>query len=165
MATIQSYSIENDAEFRAAIEAAGEKVGDLRFAFKEISRDWFKSNKSIFNLKGSGLFPPLNEKYAAQKKKKFPASPIMVRSGRLRDSISGRPNADSIVRIGKLSLIMGTTVPYGIFHQSDAPRSRIPLRKFLFIGAEAPRTAPSRVTGRQERFLKILELEIERKLA
>lgn len=165
MTTIQSYSIENDAEFRAAIEAAGNKVGDLSFAFKEISRDWFKSNKSIFSLKGHGMYPALNPDYEARKKRTHPTAPIMVRSKRLMNSLSGRPNHDSILRIGKMSLIMGTKVPHAIYHQSDEPRSKMPLRKVLFIGAEAPRSAPSRVTGRQERFLRIIELEVERKLA
>lgn len=165
MALIQSYSIENDKEFRAAIEEAARKVGNLRFAFQEISRDWFKSNTTIFKLKGSGLYPPLSDEYAKRKAKTHPGAPIMVRSKRLKNSISGQPNKDSIVKIGKAAMILGTKVPYGEYHQSDKPRSRLPLRKFLFIGAEAPRTAPSRITGRQERFLKIIELEVQRKLA
>lgn len=164
MPEITSYSIENDAEFKAAIRDAVSKVSDLRFAFGEISRDWFKSNTTIFKLKGSGLYPELSEPYKTIKKRKFPNAPIMVRSGRLRDSISGTPNSDSIVRIGKASLILGTKVPYGIYHQSDAARSKMPLRKFLFIGAEAPRSAGSAITGRGERFLKIIQLEVQRQL-
>lgn len=167
MVGITSYEIENDREFKAALKAASEKVSDLRFAFKEIQRDWFKSNTTIFKLKGSGLYPPLSPAYKAQKAKTHPNAPIMVRSGRLRDSVSsssGRGNQDSIIQIGKSFLILGTKVPYGIYHQSDAPRSKMPLRKFLFIGPEAPRTAPSRITGRQERFLKIIELEVQRQL-
>lgn len=165
MPTIQSYEIENDLRFKAALEEAASKVDDLRFAFQEIQRDWFKSNRSIFTLKGSGLYPPLSPEYQAQKQRKYPNAPIMVASGRLRDSLTGRPNSDSIVRIGKLTMILGTRVPYGIFHQSDEPRSVIPLRKILFLGAEAPQTAPSQITGRTERFLRIIELEVQRKLA
>lgn len=164
MPEITSYSIENDAQFRAALKDAVDKVSDLRFAFGEISRDWFKSNTTIFKLKGAGLYPELSPDYKKQKNKTHPGAPIMVRSGRLRDSISGRPNSDSIVKIGKTGMILGTKVPYGVYHQSDAARSKIPLRKFLFIGAEAPRSAPSDVTGRTERFLKIIGLELQRQL-
>jgi len=161
---IQSYSVENDAKFKAQIENAINQVGDLRFAFGEIGRDWFKSNKAIFNLKGSGQYPDLSEPYATRKQRTHPNKPIMVRSGRMRDSITGRPNKDSVLRIGKSAMVMGSKVPYMIFHQSDEPREVIPLRKVLFLGAEAPRSAPSEVTGRTERFLKIIELEVERKL-
>lgn len=162
---IQSYVIENDAEFKRALDDAFRKVEDLRFAFGEISRDWFKSNKAQFSLKGSGQYPPLSPAYAQDKRRRLGSLPIMVASGRLRDSISGAPNSDSILRIGKKTLILGTKVPYGIYHQSDRPRKKIPLRKFLFIGPEAPRTAPSAVTGRLERFLKIIELEVQRQLS
>lgn len=165
MVATQSYVIENDAQFKAAISRAAGKVDDLRFAFGEIARDWFKSNTAQFSLKGSGQYKPLSPEYQARKRKEVGAQPILVRSGRLRDSMSGQPNQDSIVQIGKQSLILGTKVSHGIFHQSDAPRRKIPLRKFLFIGPEAPSTAPSAVTGRLERFLKIIELEVARKLS
>lgn len=178
VAQVQSYVIENDAEFKAALDRAVTQVKDLRFAFMEIARDWFTSNQSIFNLQSSGLYPPLSPDYALRKTKlagrRLPilvgASPTGGESGRLRDSISGRtapgqkPSSDTILRIGKSELVIGTTVPYGIFHQSDAPRSKIPLRKFLFIGPEAPSSAPERVTGRLKRFLLILESEISRSL-
>ena len=95
----------------------------------------------------------------------------MVASKTLRDSVAGivglqsKPSDDSILRIGKQSLILGTKVPYGIFHQSDEPRkSNLPQRKFLFIGPEAPSTAPSGITGRLERWLSILDAEVQRQL-
>lgn len=165
MVIATSYVLENDRQFAEALESAASKVSDLSFAMRRIKDDWFKSNKTIFNLKGSGLYPPLSPKYQEQKDQRFGRRlPIMVASGRLRDSVSGRPNSDSIVKVGKLTLIMGTKVPYGIYHQSDAPRFKIPLRKFLFIGPEAPRTAPSAVTGRLERFLNTIEAEVKRQL-
>lgn len=174
-APIRSYSIDNDRAFAAALDKATAQVSDLRFAFAEIARVWFKSNVAQFSLKGPGKYPPLSPEYAKRKRRLAGrAIPIMVGalrgggvSGRLRDSISsssGTPNQDSIVQIGKQSMILGTSVPYGIYHQSDAPRRKIPLRKFLFIGPEAPSTAPSAVTGRLERFLSILEAEVARKI-
>lgn len=161
---IASYIIENDRKFAAAIDDAAAKVGDLRVAFTLIAKDWRKSNKSQFTLKGTGQYPDLSLAYAIRKARTHPTAPIMVRSGRLRDSVSGSLNSDSIQVISKDSLIMGTRVEYGIYHQSDEPRKKIPLRKFLFIGAEAPSTAPSSITGRTERFLSIINAEVTRKL-
>jgi phage gpG-like protein len=159
-----SYIIENDKEFAAQIKAAAERVGDLRLAFTLIAKDWRKSNMAQFSLRGSGQYPPLSAMYAARKKKVYGNRPILVAKGRLRDSLTGSPNGDSIQEITKTSLTMGTRVPYGIYHQSDAPRFKIPLRKFLFIGPEAPRSASSAITGRLERWLSILEAEVQRKL-
>lgn len=159
----QSYIVKNDRQFGAALDKAAEQVGDLRVAFGLIQKDWHKSNKAQFQLKGSGQYPALSESYAQQKRRKYPGSSILVRTGKLRDSMTSK-NSDAIVKVGKQSMILGTRVAYGIFHQSDAPRKKIPLRKFLFIGPEAPSTAPRAITGRVERWLAILEAEVQRQL-
>ncbi len=161
---ISSYVIENDKEFQAQINKAAAQIGDLRVAFSLIAKDWRKSNMAQFSLKGSGLYPPLSQPYANTKRKKYGSAPILVRTGRLRDSITGTGNSDSILEIGKTSLILGTKTPYGIYHQSDAPRRKIPLRKFLFIGPESPQAAPSIRTGRLERWVAIIEAEVQRKI-
>lgn len=159
-----SYVIENDRQFRKAIREATNRVADLRFAFGEIARDWFKSNRTQFTLKGSGLYPPLSPAYAEQKAKKFPGAAILVRTGRLRDSVTKKGHPDNILQIGKQTLVMGTRTPYGIFHQSDAPRRNLPLRKFLFIGPEAPQHARGADAGRLERWTSIIEKEVQRQL-
>jgi phage gpG-like protein len=159
-----SYSIENDREFRAAIDSALKKVGNLKVAFKLIADDWFKSNKSQFTLKNSGQYPPLSPDYARRKRQEVGEKPIMVYSGRLRDSLTQKTHPDAIRIIGRTALILGTSVEYAIYHQSDRPRSRLPQRKVVFIGPEAPRSAPSRITGRLERFLSILAAEVESQL-
>jgi len=167
-----SYEIENDKEFAASIDKALRTVSDLRFAFGEIARDWFKSNKTIFSLQGSGLFPPLNPVYARVKENRAGRRlPIMVgakigggESGELRDSVTKLRDPNAIVRIDKTSLVMGTKVKHGIFHQSDRPRTLLPQRKFLFIGPEAPSSAGSRITGRLQRFKAIIENEIQSQL-
>lgn len=161
---ITSYEIENDKEFAEKIKDAAEKVGDLRVAFSIIAKDWRKSNAAQFSLRGSGLYPPLSKSYAELKQRKYGAKPILVRTGRLRDSVTGAGNSDSVLQINKTSMIIGTKTPYGIYHQSDAPRRKIPLRKFLFIGPESPQAAQSIRTGRLERWISILEAEVKRKL-
>lgn len=164
MTLVGSYSIENDRQFAAEIEKSVKLVGDLRVAFGLIGRDWFKSNRAQFSLKGSGQYTPLRERYAQEKRRAVGNKPILVRSGRLRDSVTNFGSADSVINITQTAMILGTRVPHGIYHQSDKPRRVIPLRKFLFIGPEAPRTAPSQITGRLERWMGILATETARKL-
>lgn len=164
VAVTTSYIIENDAQFRAALKKASKRVSDLRVAWGLISQDWRKSNKAQFSLQGSGLYPPLSTLYAERKKKEFPGAAILVRTGRLRDSVTKKTHPDHINRILKSGFDFGTKTPYGIFHQSDSPRKKIPLRKFLFIGPESPQAAPSIRVGRLERWLGILEAEVQRQL-
>lgn len=56
-----------------------------------------------------------------------PSSPVLVWSGRLRRSFA-RGGVAHIRRITSSSLTWGSGVRYGVFHQSDAPRSVLPRR-------------------------------------
>ena len=60
--------------------------------------------------------------------------PMLKFSGRLESSITDSSSPDFINVMTKTSLTLGSAVPYGIFHQSsEARKTRLPMRKFLFI--------------------------------
>lgn len=172
--TFTSYSVDNDKKFRNALSEASKISQDLRIAFGLISSDFYKSQQAIWKLKGPGKYPPfkgaINPKtgmtaYQAEKKKKVGFDyPLLVRTGSLAASLSGPSNQGSINKITPLSLSIGTSIPYGIYHQSDEGRSKIPLRKFLFIGPEAPQFANSEQSGRLERWLGYVQDHIKRTL-
>lgn len=176
-----SYVLENDAAFSKTLSDASEVVSDLRVPFGLIGRDFYRSELAIFKLKGPGQYPAFKNsvrvagpgakpgtfgagfdveksRYQQKKIKRYGFDyPLLVASGRLAASIT-QPNApDSVYQVTKLSLTIGTTVPYGIYHQSDAPRKKIPLRKFVFIGPEAPQFATSDQMGRLERWTGYIE--------
>lgn len=152
-----SYAVDNDKRFRNALKNISEQVEDLRIPFGQILRDFYKSEQSIFKLKGPGQYPEISTKYGVIKKKKVGFEyPLLVFSGRLAASLLGPSNPGSVAIITKLSLVFGTSVPYGIFHQSDAPRKKIPQRKFIFIGPEAPKFATNEQIGRLQRWVGYL---------
>lgn len=161
-----SYIVDNDRKFRSAIQRAADATGDLRIPFGLILADFYRSEQAIFALKGPGQYTDFVEngkvvgpisKYAKAKEKKVGFKyPFLVRSGRLAASVLSRDASGAVATIEPLSMTWGTTVPYGVFHQSDAPRKKIPLRKFLFIGPEAPAFANSDQSGRPERWMNIL---------
>ena len=170
-----SYEIANDVAFKAALKQASLVSTDLRVPFGLIARDFYKSQQAIFQLKGPGKYPifkgeknPKTGKtaYQTHKIKKVGFDyPLLVKSGSLAASLLGPNNKGSILQITKLSFVLGTSIPYGIYHQSDEPRSKIPLRKFLFIGPEAPRFATSEQKGRLERWLGYMNDHIDRAFA
>lgn len=146
-----SYKLENDVIVSDQLLRAQQTVTDMRPLFKEISRLFRQSRKAIFKLKGPGQYPDFQgdkvgstgmTAYQNAKHQKYGGRgyPLLKASGRLEKSITelGGENINVITING---LTFGTSVPYGVFHQSDEPRSKIPLRKFLFIGPEAPRFA------------------------
>lgn len=169
-----SYTVDNDKRFRNALTKAAEVVQDFRLPFGLILSDFYKSEQAIWKLKGPGKYPPFKgpkdkdgkTRYQAQKIKKYGFDyPLLVRTGALAASLSGPNNAGSISNITKLSLTFGTSIEYGIYHQSDAARGKIPLRKFLFIGPEAPTFASSEQVGRLERWLGYIADHVTREAA
>lgn len=172
-----SYSIENDRIFQAALNKVRKQATDLTIPLTLISKDFYKSERAIFKLKGPGQYPDLSTKpftawwekddelnafypggYKEYKEAKYGfIYPILKRSGALERSVTDPRDANAINQIvNKNTLIIGTKVPYAIFHQSDKPRSKIPLRKFLFIGPES-RFASSEQKGRLQRWISILD--------
>jgi phage gpG-like protein len=156
--TFTSYEVDNDLAFQKALDRTKNKVGDLTIPLILIAKDFYKSEQAIFKLKGPGQYPDLADETKEQKVRQVGfVYPILKRSGRLEGSVTKGEHPDAINQIvNKDTLIIGTSVPYGIFHQSDAPRSKIPLRKFLFIGPESS-FALSPQKGRLERWTKTLE--------
>lgn len=166
------------------------KVSDLRPAFIQIAAEFYKSNRAIFKLKGPGKYPDFagpkiantwqNPGKPAQRKRngnmtayqwtktqaKWPGVnekgyPLLKASGLLEKSITRDNDPNSIKIITKMSLTIGTAVEYGIYHQSDEPRRKIPLRKFLFIDPTTTFDDP-KLSRRSEAWTKLLQNYIER---
>ena len=175
MALFTSYSIANDQEFEAKIDEALKAGTRLRTAFKLISADFFKSQQATFS-NSPGLFPDYidrvggtsgaNTPYAKRKIAEGSGNPypMLVRSGRLRDSLTGNGTGDTINAFNDRSLVIGTKVEYGKFHQSDDTRTKLPLRKFLFIGPEELQFSQDEQKGRPQRWIAIIDAEIKRQL-
>jgi phage gpG-like protein len=70
--------------------------------------------------------------------------PLLRATGRLEKSVteSGGENVADIVN--KKTLVFGTTVEHGAYHQSDLSRKTMPLRKFLFIGSDETKSGERR---------------------
>ncbi len=167
----QSYVVDNDKRFELALSRAILEVQDLRVPFQQISKDFYRSERAIFQLKGPGQYPDIGgmnpnqivgsrtrgEIAADRKQAKFGfVYPLLRASGALEASVT-TPNAEhSVLQINKQSMVIGTTIPYGIYHQADGPRRKLPQRKFLFIGPEAPQFATSDMMGRTERWLNYI---------
>jgi hypothetical protein len=160
-----SYSVENDKAFQRSIDSAIKKVGSLKIPFKLIRMDFYKS-QAMFKLKGPGQYPDFkSEKSKKQKIREVGfAYPLLVRTGKLMRSVTTKNAAGSISEITDFTLTLGTELDYGIYHQSDRPRRKIPLRKFLFIGPEAPRFATSDQMGRLNRWTGIIKEYVDKKL-
>lgn len=155
MADFVTAQITNAAEFQAALRRAQSKVSDLTIPLILIAKDFYKSQKAMFQLKGPGQYEDLSPGYKKQKKKAVGfVYPILKRSGALERSVTTPTDSNSINQIiDKNTLIIGTKVKYAAKHQFG---QGVPLRPFLFVGPES-RFATNEQSGRLGRWKNILE--------
>ena len=146
MATgFQSYNTKADKEVRDLLKRMAKVTSDLSPFLVTIAEELRQSRKAIFKLTSRGAYPELSEKYKIRKQKDVGfVYPILKRTGRLEKSVT-QSGGENVAEIrNKRSLFFGTSVPYGEFHQSDKPRKKIPLRKYLFIGTDETSSGKSR---------------------
>lgn len=151
-------------KFRKAIQKLIKQSDDLSQPLSDIADRFRESRKFIFDKsrKSPGQYKDLSPNYKKQKNKDLGfAYPILLRTGRLRDSITTK-NSESITEIGKKYLVLGTKVPYSGYHQSGT--SVMPQRPFLFWGPEAPRHSNHKsIKNLHRNVAKILYVFIERR--
>jgi phage gpG-like protein len=122
--------LEGQREFDRTFTRFTENLRDFRQLWPSVISVLRKISEEQFAFEGrgkSGAWQPLSPKYAAWKEKNYPGSPILQRTGALQLSLTSN-TAHSIVRAGKEELEFGTTLRYGIYHQSRKPRKRLPRR-------------------------------------
>ena len=116
-----------------------ERTADLRPVFMQIGEEYQKEVRKQFETEGAyggqpwvGLSRLTIE---ARKRKGFAAGPILVMTSDLKDSLTKR-TSQTINVITPRMWVYGTSVRYGIFHQSRSPRRKIPRRAFLIVTAK-----------------------------
>lgn len=155
---VTSYIIENDKDFERALQRLADVTNDYRIPFGLIAKEFYRSNKKIFSLAGPGLYPDLSEKYKVQKQRQVGfIYPILFKTGRVASSLLNPSDPEAVRVLTKQNLILGTDVPYVKFHQSDAPRTRLPQRKVIFIdGGPFESSKGASTSGRRETWLNII---------
>lgn len=131
-----SAELKNRKELSKALNDAQKRAFDLRVPLTIIGRSMFRwSQIEIFNLSGPGKYQDLSKRYKKVKMEKFRfLYPILKATGRLQSSLTEPGNAENYFNFPtRTSVEWGTTVPYGVYHQSEAPRRKIPRRPFLIV--------------------------------
>ena len=159
------WTIENNEAFKNKLDDLGKQTNDFRIPFRLISSDFYRSQKQLFGLDSAGLFEDLSDNYWPQKQKKLGfIYPILLgETGDLSESTLGRNHKHSIFFLGRKELQIGSSVPYGKYHQSDKlGKGIIPQRKFVFItGGKGDLSKDSGIHGRRERWINIIGTHLD----
>jgi len=138
------------------------KIKHLKPVFLAMASWWYKNNMQLLKLKGPGQYQDLAPTTKADKERKgFSVYPILKRTGRLLNSITQQGHSDTVCIISDTEMIVGTKVPYGIYHQSSLPRKKIPYRPFIFNQATVGRDN-GWVKRQTDAWVRIMEQHIER---
>jgi len=124
------FEIDGDVQLARALSRFGDNVKDLRPAFWDITKLFWDIEKQQFNTEGgygSGGWKGLSPNYEAWKARNYPGKPILQRTGRMMSSLTGQ-TGDTIKELNPMSLRLGTSVNYAIYHQEGTSRG-LPKRK------------------------------------
>jgi phage gpG-like protein len=140
MIEIRVIGLENLEEATGEMAAWGRKPFDGKAALR-IRELWRQRLEGAFESKGSSIgerWPPLSPEYAIWKGRHFPGRPLLVRTGRMKRSLTNQKSRDMIFnRSGGRQLILGTRVFYAKYHQygyrKDSPRRVLPARPFIKV--------------------------------
>jgi len=115
-----SFEVMGDKQVARGFSRFANEVKDLRDAFREIVKDFRDTiEKKQFESEGgygSGGWKPLATSTLRQKASKGYPSTILVATGRMKRSLTGKTR-DTIEEIKPLSILMGTKAGYARYHQ------------------------------------------------
>lgn len=136
----------------------GQSIENMTPAWDYIGKQLLRDFSRQFAQEGGvfgGHWAPLAESTVAQRARKygpwFAAHPILVGTGALESSVEQRGAADNVYQVGANSLTIGTTNPHAVFHNSSAPRTRLPRRQIVGLSNQRIGSA-----GRQGSIVGIL---------
>jgi phage gpG-like protein len=104
-----SFTLEGAGRAAANLDRYGRHISGMwrvydriAVAFRALERTWFRT-------RGEGSWPALDPVYAAWKAVHFPGKPMMVREGKLYDSLA----KDGVLSQSPNEIVLGTDVDYG----------------------------------------------------
>jgi phage gpG-like protein len=119
-----TFEVDGVEQISRGFSRFADGVRDLSPAWNDIAKDFHDVEAKQFESEGSsgsGGWRPLSPRYAAWKARHYPSRGILVRTGTLRGSLTGK-NEGYIERKAPLELTLGTAVSYAAAHQRGTRR-------------------------------------------
>lgn len=124
-----TVEITGSDEELAKIRRLGDSFSDFSDAMRTVGDELVKYFSGQAFASQGGVYgdqwPELNPVYAQQKAKDYPGRPILVKTGEMQQNFVANTNSTSAE--------ITNTSPQFIYHQSTAPRSKIPRRAMMEV--------------------------------
>jgi len=128
--------IAGEVQLDRGIARFADGVTDYRPIWGVIEDDFYAEEKEQFRTEGEaggGRWQPLSEACAGWKAVHYPNTRILERTGALEQSLTRASDSNAVKIERRKELILGTSVPYAIYHQSIEPRTRLPRRPVIQV--------------------------------
>jgi hypothetical protein len=102
-----------------------QEITDFRNFWPGVITTFYEIENEQFLTEGasgaSGKWTPLSPAYKLFKEREFPGKTILRREDALYESMTGPDALDSVLRPGRDELLIGSSLPYALFHQRTRP--------------------------------------------
>jgi phage gpG-like protein len=135
--------IAGEVQMDRGISRFADGVADYRPVWGVIEDDFYALEKDQFKSEGAEggeAWQELSPEYAKWKEAHFPGKPILERAGVLETSLTSASGAGTVRIEERKTLTLGSSIPYAIYHQSIAPRVRLPRRPEINLTEAFKRT-------------------------
>ena len=146
-----SITITGDRETIAYLSRVGNDLNDMRDTMGEIGTE-LKSffSEDVFATQGGAIsnkWPSLKPATVRQKSARYRAysSVPLIRTGTMKNSFYDKVSTNSVE--------IGNEAPHFVYHQSSAPRTRIPYRPMLAVNDKVKTIVRTVVSDRVEEIL------------
>ena len=120
----------------------------IRAIFNDEVDKQFKSKGAHFKTK----WRPLSKDYKAWKDQEYPGRPLMVLTGKLKQSLMRANSRHAIFNVRRDRIILGTRVPYAKEHQLGTDKPRRPLVLIVGNGSMQKRWSAAMLAAFKKRF-------------
>lgn len=121
------FSISGQVQLSRVLLNVSNAVKDWTPALEKSAEDLIEVfSYDVFESEGGAIgeaWDPLSAAYAKRKEKKYPGNPILVATGLMQDSFTRL--------VDTTSLKIGNSAEYFKYHQSSAPRTKLPRRVMM----------------------------------
>jgi hypothetical protein len=133
---VVSLIVQSEDRVVAALAALQDAMKDFQPFWRDVfAPKYFAMVQDVFALEGTrrgargrfvagGHWKPLTPRYKAWKEKHYPGRTILVREGKLRESLEWKGNGLGVGGVWEpqpLSVVFGTSVPYAAPNQATRP--------------------------------------------
>lgn len=128
--TIEAFG---EQELARKILRFSDRAGDMRGGFDRVHQAWLRDEDKLFQTQGNGTWAPLAPSTVERKAAMGLDPRIMFATHDLYNSLAKADDPNHIYETKPQEMFIGTRVPYGIYHHSRQPRSRLPRRPLVML--------------------------------